>query len=155
MTLGGCTSGETTDLCADIATASTSGFYYSASPNTQVRVITSQNANKLCTGDLGIKVRYENDSISRDQAPQNIKVEFAVEDGSGEPPTIFDPGEPEYTTLYGRRYKQWSVQVNASDRQDPVKYYIRIGTDALGDRPVLADAVIRYTRYHAPKGLLH
>jgi hypothetical protein len=152
---GGCSSSETTGLCADIATASTSGFNFSASPNTWVRVITSQDAKKLCNAELGIKVRYENGDLARDRAPQNIQVEFAVQDGSGEPATIFPEGDPEYTTLYQRKYIQWGVSVNASDRVDPVQYYIRIGTDSGGDAAVLVDAVIRYARWDPPIGILH
>jgi hypothetical protein len=155
MLLGGCSSSETSDLCENIVTASTSSFYFSGSPGTAVRVITSQPAKKFCTAELGIKVRYESDDRARDRAPVNIKVEFAVEDGSGEAATIFPEGEPVYTTVYQRRYIQWGVSVNAADREEPVNYYIRIGTDQDGDFPVLADAVIKYTLYETPRGILH
>lgn len=155
LLLGGCSSDSTEPLCADIVTASTPGFYFGASPNTTVRVITSQEAKRLCNAELGIKVRYENDDLARTRAPQNIKVEFAVEDNSGEPATIFPEGDPEFTTLYQRRYIQWGVSVNSSDREDPVTYYIRVGTDAQGDQPVLVDAVIKYTRYTSTNGIVH
>lgn len=152
---GGCSSDQSTDLCADITTASVSNFYFDASPNTMVRVITSQDAKKLCNAQLGIKVRYENDTIAQDRAPQNIQVEFAVIDGSGEPATTFPVGDPEYTTLYQRKYIQWGVSVNASDLVDPVRYYIRVGTDSGGDAAVLADAAIKYTLYETPAGIVH
>jgi hypothetical protein len=155
MLLEGCSSSETSDLCENIATSSKSGFYFAASPNTSVRVITSQPAKKFCTAGLGIKVRYESEDRAREKAPVNIKVEFAVEDGSGNPATIFPAGEPVYTTLYQRRYIQWGVSVNAADREEPVNYYIRIAADEAGDFPVLADAAIRYTRYETPRGILH
>jgi hypothetical protein len=155
LLIGGCSSDNTTDLCANIATASKSSFYFAASPNTTTRVITSQDAKKLCRAELGVKVRYENDTFARDRAPQNIQAQFAVEDGSGNPPTFFDVGEPEYTTLYQRKYVQWSVSVSATERTDPVKYYIRIGTDSRGDAAVLVDAVIRYTLYETPTGIVH
>jgi hypothetical protein len=155
LLVGGCSSDNTTDLCANIVTASTSGFYFQAAANTWTRVITSQDAKKLCNAELGIKVRYENDTYAQAQAPRHILVELAVEDGSGNPPTIFPLGEPEYTTVYQRKYIQWGVNVNASDRVDPVKYYIRIGADSEGDAAVLADAVIKYTRYEEPAGIMH
>lgn len=155
LLLGGCSSDNTTDLCANIITASASRFYFDASPNTMTRVITSQGAKKLCTAELGVKIRYENDNFSRDRAPQNIDVEFAVEDGSGNPATIFPEGDPEYTTLYQRKYIQWSVRVNATDRTDPVTYYIRVGTDSRGDAAVLVDAAIRYTLNETPTGIVH
>jgi hypothetical protein len=155
LLIGGCSSSETTDLCANVVTASTSNFYFAASPNTATRVITSQEAKKLCSTEIGIKVRYENDSYAQDRAPRNIQVEFAVEDDSGNPATIFDVGEPEYTTLYQRKYIQWGVNVTSNDRTDPVRYYIRIGTDSDGDAAVLADAVIKYTLYDAPAGTVY
>ena len=155
LLIGGCSSDQSTDLCADIVTASASNFYFDASPNTMVRVITSQDAKGLCSTELGIKVRYEDDALAQDRAPRNIQVEFAVVDGSGEPATIFPAGDPEYTTLYQRKYVQWGVSVNASDRVDPVKYYIRVGTDSNGDASVLADAVIKYTLYETPTGIVH
>ena len=155
MLLGGCSSSETTGLCENIVTARASRFYFSPLPNSSVRVITSQHAERLCPAELGIKVRYESDDLAFRIAPQNISVEFAVEDGSGNPATIFPAGDPEYTTLYQRRYVQWAVSVNAADRVEPVYYFIRIRTDGAGDSPVLADAVIRYTLYETPTGLLH
>jgi hypothetical protein len=150
MSLGGCSSSETTGLCKDIVTAKTARFYFSSAPNASVRVITTPDANKLCSTDMGIKVRYERDDLARDRAPQNIYVEFAVEDGSGEPPTVFELDDADYSVEYGRKYIQWTLNVSAADRVEPVKYYIRIGTSAPGEYPVLADAAIRYVAYDAP-----
>ncbi|MGD9140520.1 MAG: hypothetical protein PVJ42_03180 [bacterium] len=150
ISLGGCSSSETTGLCQNVVTAKTSRFYFSSAPNASVRVITTPDANKLCSTDMGIKVRYERDDLARDRAPQNIYVQLAVEDGSGEPPTIFELDDPNYSVEYGRKYIQWGLNVSAADRVEPVRYYIRIGTSAPGEYPVLADAAIRYVAYEAP-----
>jgi hypothetical protein len=148
--LGGCSTTETKSLCASVSTAEIDDFSFSASPNTTVRVITTPPAMKHCTASLDVKARYADEERSRAKAPQNIKVEFGVEDGTADAPTFFPGGDPEYTTQYYRRYIQWGISVNAPSREEPVQYFIRVGTDANGDDPVLVDAVIKFSAYESP-----
>ncbi len=152
---GGCSSNTPADACANITTASATDFLFDAAPGTTVRVITSGGAERLCHAELDVEIRYEDNELSRASAPQNIQVEFAVEDDSGKPPTIFAIGDPEYSTLYRRKYIRWNATVSSRDRMDMVRYYIRIGTDSNGDDPVLVDAVIKYAIYPSPSGIMH
>jgi hypothetical protein len=147
VALGGCQSSEVTGLCSPLTTAEATNFHFSASPNSSAAVVTSPNAMKACTAKLDIRVRYEDEERSRATAPKNILVEFGVEDATTNPPTLFPPGKPVYTTQYYRKFIEWSVLVNASQREEPVQYFIVIRTEESGDDPVLVDAVIRYSAY--------
>jgi hypothetical protein len=81
----------------------------------------------------------------------NIKYQFAVQDW------VAVWGSVGLSARLGSEIQSLlaqGVSVNASDLVDPVKYYIRVGTDSNGDSPVPADAVIKYTRYE-PTGIVH
>ena len=143
--VGGCSFQTEPGPCDNVVTATANRLAFSASPGAWIRVITSPPTDKSCRTDLGIKIRYQDENRSQREAPQNIDVEFAVEGGSG-PATIFPNGEPQYTTLYNRRYVQYGFAgaTATEHNSESVNYYIRIGTNAKGDFPVFVDAVMRY-----------